>query len=160
MSATAKKEYTLENLNDFIGLELGTSDWFSIDQGRINQFADVTGDHQWIHVDVERAKKESPFKTTIAHGFLSLAMVPMLQFKLGLLPKGVLQATNYGLNKVRFVQPVPVGSRLRLRVVLLFADDKGFGRILLTTKNTMEIEGEERPAFVAEVLAMLYTKVA
>ena len=160
MSATAKKEYTLETLNDFIGLELGTSEWFTIDQKQIDQFAEVTGDNQWIHVDPVRAKKESPYKTTIAHGFYSLSMIPMLQFKLGLVPKGVLQAVNYGLNKVRFVQPVPVDSRLRLRVVLLFADDKGGGRILLTTKNTMEIEGQERPAFVAESLAMLYTKAA
>lgn len=152
------KEYTIENLNDFIGLELGVSEWITVTQEDINKFADCTGDHQWIHVDVERAKKESPFGTTIAHGFYSLSMVPMLQFKLGLLPKGVLQATNYGLNKVRFVEPVPVGSRLRLRVVFIFADDKGFGRILLTTKNTMEIEGKDRPAFVADALAMLYTK--
>ncbi len=152
--------YSVETLNDFIGLEVGVSDWFTIDQDRINKFAEVTGDNQWIHVDVERSKKESPFGTTIAHGFLSLAMIPMLQFQLGLLPKGVLQATNYGLNKVRFVQPVPVNSRLRLRIVLIFAEDKGGGRILLTTKNTMEIEGQERPAYVAEALGMLYTKAS
>lgn len=150
--------YSIETLNEFIGLEVGVSDWFKIDQARINQFAEVTGDNQWIHVDVERATKEGPFGTTIAHGFLTLSMVSLLQFQIGLLPKGVLQATNYGLNKVRFVQPVPVNSRLRLHVVLIFADDKGGGRILLTTKNTMEIEGQERPAFVAESLAMLYTK--
>ncbi len=152
------ENYTIDNLNDFIGLEVGTTDWFTVDQEQINRFAEATGDNQWIHVDVERAKKESPFGTTIAHGFYSLSMVPMLQFQLGLLPKGVLQATNYGLNKVRFVTPVPVNSRLRLRVVLIYAEDKGGGRILLTTKNTMEIEGQERPAFVAEALAMLYTK--
>ncbi len=150
--------YSIETLNEFIGLEVGVSDWFKIDQARIDQFAEVTGDNQWIHVDVERASKEGPFGTTIAHGFLTLSMVSLLQFQIGLLPKGVLQATNYGLNKVRFVQPVPVNSRLRLHVVLIFADDKGGGRILLTTKNTMEIEGQERPAFVAESLAMLYTK--
>lgn len=150
--------YSIETLNEFIGLEVGVSDWFKIDQDRINKFAEVTGDNQWIHVDVERATKEGPFGTTIAHGFLTLSMVSLLQFQVGLLPKGVLQATNYGLNKVRFVHPVPVNSRLRLHVVLIFADDKGGGRILLTTKNTMEIEGQERPAFVAESLAMLYTK--
>ncbi len=150
--------YSIETLNEFIGLEVGVSDWFKIDQARINKFAEVTGDNQWIHVDVERATKEGPFGTTIAHGFLTLSMVSLLQFQIGLLPKGVLQATNYGLNKVRFVQPVPVNSRLRLHVAMIFADDKGGGRILLTTKNTMEIEGQERPAFVAESLAMLYTK--
>jgi acyl dehydratase len=126
-----------------------------VDQERINQFAECTGDKQWIHVDVERARRESPFGTTIAHGFLTLSLLPMLQSSLGIVPSGVKAALNYGLDRVRFVTPVKVGSRIRDRVTLIAAEDKGGGRTLITTRQTVEIEGEDKPAMVADTLTML-----
>lgn len=147
--------YSLANITEFVGKELGVSDWFEIDQARINEFADCTGDHQWIHVDVERAKRESPFGTTIAHGYLTLSLLPMLHHTIGTIPGGVKQALNYGLDKVRFIAPVKAGARIRDRAVLLAAEDKGGGRILTTTRHTVEIEGEDKPALVADTLAML-----
>src|SRR5258707_206038 len=117
--------FTLATISQFVGRELGVSDWITVDQERINQFAECTGDKQWIHVDVERAQRESPFGTTIAHGFLTLSLVPMLQSSLGIVPSGVKAALNYGLDRVRFVTPVKVGSRIRDRVTLVPAEDKG-----------------------------------
>lgn len=147
--------YSLANIAEYVGKELGVSDWFTIDQARINTFADCTGDHQWIHVDVERAQRESPFGATIAHGYLTLSLLPMLQYSIGTIPSGVKQALNYGLDKLRFIAPVKAGARIRDRAVLLAAEDKGGGRILTTTRHTVEIEGEEKPALVADTLAML-----
>ena len=147
--------FTLATINDFIGRELGVSDWIAVDQERINQFADCTGDHQWIHVDVERARRESPFGTPIAHGYLTLALLPVMQYSVGTLPDGVKAALNYGVDKVRFIQPVKAGARIRDRITLVGAEDKGNGRILMTTRHTVEIQGEEKPALVADTLAML-----
>jgi len=151
----ALQGYALASIDQFVGRELGVSDWITVDQERINQFAECTGDKQWIHVDVERARRESPFGTTIAHGFLTLSLLPMLQSSLGIVPSGVKAALNYGLDRVRFVTPVKVGSRIRDRVTLVAAEDKGGGRTLITTRQTVDIEGEDKPAMVADTLTML-----
>src|SRR6266545_5174278 len=146
----APEGYALATIQEFIGHELGVSDWLTVDQERINQFAACTGDQQWIHVDDERSRRESPYGSTIAHGFLILALLPQFQYAIGLIPAGVPQAVNYGVGQVRFLAPVKPGARIRDRVTLLAADDKGDGRVLITTRNTVEIEGEDKPAMVAE----------
>ena len=151
----ALEGYTLAAINDFVGKELGVSDWLTIDQQRINEFARCTGDDQWIHVDVERAQRESPFGGTIAHGYLTLSLLPAMQNAVGTLPDGVKAALNYGTDKVRFINPVKAGARIRDRITLIGAEDKGGGRVLTTTRHTVEIEGEEKPALVADTLAML-----
>jgi acyl dehydratase len=150
----ADEQFTLENAATFVGRELGVSDWLTVDQDRINQFADCTGDHQWIHVDVERAKRESPFGTTIAHGYLTLSLLPSLQQSAGFKMTGVKAAINYGLDRARFIAPVPAGARIRDHITLTSVEDKGGGRVLLTTRHTVEIEGEEKPAMIADTLAM------
>src|SRR5258705_13100732 len=105
--------YTLASVNEFIGRELGVSDWITVDQERINEFADCTGDHQWIHVDVERAQRESPLGSTIAHGYLTLSLLAAMQIEIGIILAGVSQALNYGLDRVRFIAPVKAGARIR-----------------------------------------------
>jgi acyl dehydratase len=147
--------YTLATIQEFIGHELGVSDWLTIDQERINEFAECTGDDQWIHIDAERARRESPYGSTIAHGYLILALLPQFLYSIGIVPDGVAQAINYGLGQARFLAPVKPGARIRDRVTLLAAEDKGDGRVLITTRNTVEIEGEGKPALVAETLALL-----
>ena len=141
---------SIEAAQALVGRELGVSDWMEIDQKRINDFADVTGDHQWIHVDVERAKAESPYKTPIAHGFLTLSLIPALSkdnFRL----ENAKLAINYGLNKVRFLGAVPVGARIRVRSEMADAAAKG-DAVDLTVKHTIEIEGSDKPAAVAEMI--------
>jgi acyl dehydratase len=147
--------FTLAAINDFVGKDLGVSDWLTIDQQRIDAFANCTGDHQWIHVDVARAQRESPFGTTIAHGYLTLSLLPAMQYSVGTIPGGVQAALNYGTDKVRFINPVKVGARIRDRITLVAAENKGGGRVLTTTRHTVEIEGEEKPAMVADTLTML-----
>ncbi len=151
-------DYSIDTISQYVGQELGVSDWMTIDQERINHFADLTGDHQWIHVDVERAKRESLFGTTIAHGYLTLSLAAALAMELGIIPVGVSQALNYGLDKVRFLAPVKSGSRVRDRVVLLAAEPQGKGRLLLKFRNTIEIEGETKPALIADALSLLVTE--
>ena len=147
--------YSLSTITQFVGQELGVSAWMTIDQERINQYADFTGDHQWIHVDVERARRESPFGSTIAHGFLTLSLAASWQYEIGIIPAGVSEALNYGLERVRFLAPVKVGARIRDRVVLLAVEPKDKSRILLKTSNTIEIEGETRLALIADTLSLL-----
>lgn len=147
---------TFDDLKGQVGQELGVSDWLTIDQERINQFAECTEDRQWIHVDAERAAKHSPFKTTIAHGYLTLSLIAGLGLQAIKLPSNLMAAFNYGLDKVRFLTPVKVGAKVRLRVSLVALDEKGPGQYLMKTSNTMEIDGEEKPALIAETLAMLY----
>ena len=147
--------YSLSTIKNFVGQELGVTAWMTIDQERINQYADFTGDHQWIHVDVERARRESPFGSTIAHGFLTLSLAASWQYEIGIIPAGVSEALNYGLERVRFLAPVKVGARIRDRVALLAVEPKDKSRILLKTRNTIEIEGETRPALIAETLSLL-----
>ena len=143
----------VEKLKKMIGQDNGVSDWVLIDQERVNLFADATSDHQWIHVDVEQAKK-GPFGGTIAHGFLTLSLTPLFISSGKYLPEGMKMAVNYGLNKVRFIAPVPVGSRIRSKMVISGVEEKEPGRILITTTHTIEIEGQDKPACVAEALAM------
>ena len=151
-------DYSIATISQYVGQELGVSEWITINQERINDFADFTGDHQWIHVNVEQAKRESLFGTTIAHGYLTLSLAAALSMELGIIPAGVSQAPNYGLDKVRFLAPVKSGSRVRDRVVLLAAEPQGKGRILLKFRNTIEIEGEAKPALIADALSLLVTE--
>jgi acyl dehydratase len=147
---------SLSTMKQFVGQELGVSEWLTIDQQRINEFADCTGDHQWIHVDVERAKRESPFGAPVAHGFLTLSLLPSLRAGVrSIIPPGVPQVINYGLDRVRFMTPVKAGSRIRNRVVLMSVEEQAPGRILMKTQNTIEIEGEKKPAMVAESLTLI-----
>lgn len=143
----------VEKLKTMIGQDNGTSDWVLIDQAKVNLFADATDDHQWIHVDVENAKK-GPFGGTIAHGFLVLSLTPLFSSSGKYLPEGMKMVLNYGMNKVRFISPVPVGSRVRSKMVLSGVEEKDGGRLLVTTTHTIEIEGQEKPACIAETLAM------
>ena len=152
--AMASQEFSLANAEAFVGRELGVSAWVTMDQQRIDQFADCTEDHQWIHTDVERAKRDSPLGTTIAHGYLTLAMLAPSTFEVVVRPAGITQALNYGLDRVRFIAPVKAGSRVRNRIKLLAAEARGDGRMLLTTENTIEIEGEPKPALIATALVM------
>lgn len=147
--------YSMATLCAFVGKELGVSEWMEVDQARINAFAECTEDRQWIHVDVERARKESPFGGTIAHGYLTLSLLSAKLTGMGVVPGDARAAVNYGLEKTRFLAPVRAGVRVRNRVRLLSVDDKGDGRVLLRMENTMEVEGEARPAMVAEALALV-----
>ena len=140
------------------GVELGVSEWLVVDQSRIDAFAECTEDRQWIHIDAERAKRESPFRTTIAHGYLSLSLIAGLSSTMGVLPENTQAAFNYGLDKVRFLSPVKVGARVRLRSSMISMDEKGPGQYLMKVSNLVEIEGEEKPALLAETLAMLYER--
>ena len=147
--------YRLRTIAEFVGRPFGVTDWVVIEQKRIDQFAECTDDHQWIHVDVERATRESAFGSTVAHGYLTLALLARFTYEVGLVPADADQAFNYGLDRVRFMTPVRVGARVRDRVTLLAADEKGPGRVLVKAQHTIEIEGEDKPAMVAEALAML-----
>jgi acyl dehydratase len=148
-------EFTIAEMGEHIGQELGVSDWVTIDQSRIDAFADCTGDNQWIHVDVERAKRESPFRGPIAHGYLTLSMVAPLSLQIGILPKDSAAGLNYGIDKVRFLAPVPAGARVRLRVVLAGVEPREGGQAIMKTQNTLEVEGSQKPALIAETLALL-----
>ena len=135
------------------GTQLGESDWMTVEQAQIDTFADATGDHQWIHVDAEKAK-DGPFGTTIAHGFLTLSLLPVIGWQIYKVD-GVKMTINYGLNKVRFTSPVPVGSRIRGSIELVDVADVS-GGVQVTNKVTVEIEGSDRPAVVAESLLRYY----
>ncbi|MGF6446540.1 MaoC family dehydratase [Paraburkholderia youngii] len=148
-------EYSIATLESFVGRELGVSDWLAVDQGRIDAFAACTGDRQWIHVDVERAKRESPFGGTIAHGYLTLSLLASLAIEIGLIPDDASAGLNYGLDRVRFMTPVKAGSRVRSRVTLMSAEKKPGDRIIIKTMNELQIEGEAKPALIAESLVML-----
>jgi acyl dehydratase len=148
------KSATFESLPSLSGTEIGVSDWLEITQARINQFAEATGDHQWIHVDVERAKKEMPGGKTIAHGYLTLSLIPGLTGGM-LRIEGITRGINYGSNKVRFTNMVPVGSRVRARQKLLKAEARS-GGMQLINEVTIEIEGQERAACIAETISLIY----
>ena len=148
-------DLTLAGLKDHIGQELGVSEWVAIDQARIDAFASCTGDQQWIHVDVERAKRESPFRGPIAHGYLTLAMVAPLAMQVGIIPCDAAAGLNYGVDKVRFLAPVPAGARVRLRVVLSGVEPREGGQVIMKTQNTLEVERSDKPALIAETLALL-----
>lgn len=141
-----------DQLKAAVGEDLGVSDWLQITQERVNTFADATGDHQWIHVDVERAKKESPFGGPVAHGYLSLSLIPLLNWQIYTIENTKL-GINYGSNKVRFVSPVPVGAHVRLHTTLTSVDDASGGALQIVTTHTLEIEDADKPAFVAEAIS-------
>ena len=148
----------VEDLESYVGKELGATDWFKIDQERINKFADATLDHQFIHVDPEQAKPI--FGSTVAHGFLTLSLtagIPFSQEGLGLVLEGTKMGLNYGLDKVRFLSPVPVNSEVRLKIKCNDITEKNPGQFLLKNEVTMEIKGVEKPAFIAETLSMFVT---
>jgi len=145
----------LKDMQKNIGKEVYLSSWKQITQEQINQFAESTGDHQWIHVDVEKATN-GPFGKTIAHGFLVLSQVPYFSYEAPVKFDGAQMAINYGLNKVRFLNPVLSGSKIRDRIVLTALEEKPDNRILMTATHTIEIEGQEKPACVAESLAMIF----
>ena len=147
---------TPEAAKALVGSDLGTSDWVLIDQEKVNAFADVTGDHQFIHVDPEAAAK-TPFGGPIAHGFLTLSLTAALQPSNSIVLQGIKMGINYGCDKLRFLQPVRVGKRVRVRGKLLGIEDKGGGRYLLRNETTVEIEGEDKPALIAEWLMMQAT---
>jgi acyl dehydratase len=146
------REVAYGDLPGLVGQETGVSDWLEISQERVNQFAEATGDHQWIHVDVERATRE--IGGPIAHGYLTLSLLPFLSSKV-MRVTGVTRGINYGSDKVRFTNMVKVGKRIRLRQKLLSAEPKA-GGMQLKNECTIEIEGEDRPACIAETISIVY----
>ena len=145
---------SIDDAKALVGEEVGLSDWAVVDQHRIDQFAEATADHQWIHVDIERAAKEMPDGKTIAHGYLTLALIPSLTGKF-IHVENLARAVNFGLNKVRFYAPIPVGSRLRARAKVLQARQRA-GALLLTSQIRIEVEGQQKPACIAETLGMYF----
>lgn len=143
-----------KTLREDIGKQITLSDWMKVSQERIQAFAESTEDRQWIHLDEERAV-ESPLKGTVAHGFLLLSLLPHLNRENTVFQKKYRMLINYGLNRVRFISPVHAGKRIRCRAVLKDVARKGFRKLLITIENTLEIEGEDKPALVAELLAMM-----
>ena len=141
-------------LEQYTGQEIGHSEWVTIDQDRVNKFADATGDHQWIHLDVERAKRELPTKGTIAHGYLTVSLIPWLGSQI-MKVEDVSRGINYGSNKVRFINMVPVGAKVRAKLKILNVDAKA-GAKQITSEYTIEIQGQERPACVAETIGIVY----
>ncbi len=142
------------DIKQHVGRELGPSEWMTVDQPMIDQFAKATGDHQWIHVDVERAKKEMPGGKTIAHGYLTLSLVPRMAATLTKVKKRS-RGVNYGSNKVRFINPVPAGARIRLRQRIKNVEDIQ-GGVRVTSEMTVEIEGQDKPALIAETIGQQY----
>tara|TARA_R110002073_G_scaffold77626_2_gene187877 strand:- start:584 stop:1048 length:465 start_codon:yes stop_codon:yes gene_type:complete len=148
------KIVSADQLENYLGQEVGVTDWIEIDQDRINKFADATGDHQYIHIDPERAA-QTPFGTTIAHGFLTLSLMSMLSANNGGIKlENAVMGINYGLDKVRFINPVKVDSKIRARFELVSAEEKKPKHFLLKHKVTVEIEGEDKPALIALWLGM------
>lgn len=152
----ARREITLEELRGLGDTPLGESDWMVIDQERVNGFADVTEDHQWIHVDQERAA-EGPFGTTIAHGYLTLSLVPRLLEQLIAVTDQV-RGTNYGIDRARFTSPVPVGSRVRMSGRIAEVRPRPDGGVMYKVGVELQVEGQERPALVAEILLLAYDR--
>jgi acyl dehydratase len=145
----------LKDMEKFIGKEIFLSDWTQVTQEQINQFADSTKDHQWIHVDPAKAAK-GPFGKTIAHGFLTLSHLPFFSYQVPLKFEGAQMSINYGLDKVRFINPVMSGAKIRDRIVLSALEEKPGNRLLVTQTHTIEIEGQDKPACIAEALAMIF----
>lgn len=148
------KTVSYDEVASLAGQEIGVSEWVEIAQKRIDMFAEATGDHQWIHVDVERAKKEMPGGKTIAHGYLTLSLIPMLGAQIMRIT-GVSRGINYGSNKLRFTNTVPVGSKVRARQKLISVEPRA-GGLQMVNEMTIEIEGQDRPACVAETISLIY----
>jgi len=152
--AMPSDSYSFTTVADFVGQEIGSSDWMTVDQPMIDAFAKLTGDRQWIHIDMERAEREAPTGTTIAHGLLTLSLLPMMRSEIGVIPKGTGRAINYGYDKIRFLAPIKSGARIRTHVTLSTVTPRGNG-LLIDTRNTVEIEGEDKPAMIADSLTLL-----
>ena len=148
-------ELRMQEVYGLVGRDAGTSAWVVVGQDRIDAFAACTGDRQWIHVDPERARRESPYGTTIAHGYLTLALVAGMVAEVGLVPHDAKAAINYGLDRVRFIVPVKAGARVRGRFTVAAAEPQGAGKVLLRAQCTLEIDGEAKPALVAELVCLL-----
>ena len=146
---------SLKSLEYQIGQEIGLSSWLEMTQERINQFAECTEDRQWIHVDIEQARK-SPLRSTVAHGYLLLSLLPYLNTQNTIFIQKFRMAINYGLNRVRFIHPVRPGDRLRCRSLLTQVEKRGSRKALVTMESTIELENKKKPALVAEVLALIY----
>jgi len=152
------KTLTVETPKDLlkhIGAELGPTEWYTVEQAQIDKFAEATGDHQWIHVDVERCKREMPGGKTIAHGYLTLSLVPRLATGLVKVEKRK-RGINYGSNKVRFTNPVPAGARIRLHQRIANVEEVEGGGVRITSEMKVEIEGQQRPALIAETMGIQY----
>jgi acyl dehydratase len=147
---------TPQDLKQHVGKTLGPSEWIVVDQAMIDKFAEATGDHQWIHVDVERARRESPFKAPIAHGFLTLSLLPHFMHEAIEIRSGVRMGVNYGLNRVRFVSPVRAGSNIRARITLQSMKDVPPNAMEVVFNATVEVEGGDKPCCVAEWVARYY----
>jgi acyl dehydratase len=145
-----------DSLKDLVGQEIAVTGWFNVTQERIQQFADATLDHQWIHIDVERARRESPFKAPIAHGFLTLSLLPHFMHEALQIKQGVRLGVNYGLNRVRFVSPVRAGSNIRARITLQSQKEVSPNGVEVVFNATVEVEGSEKPCCVAEWVARYY----
>lgn len=146
--------FTFDSARAFVGREIGVSAWHRVTQEQVDRFADVTRDHDWMHVDPERARRDLPYGGTISFGFYTLSLLTAFSHEVGLWPAGAGYGLNYGLNRVRWMAPVPVGGRIRGRFVLEAFDPHPSGGFLSTTRATVEIEGEEKPAMVAEWLGL------
>ncbi len=146
----------LEQILARVGCDIGRSRWLKIDQARVDAFAACTDDRQWIHTDPLRAAR-GPYGGAVAHGLLIVSLIPHLSANVSLVPEGAVATLNYGINRVRFITPVPVGSEVRDAVFLRAAQDRGEGRILLTHRHTIEIRGQAKPACVVEMLRMFVT---
>jgi acyl dehydratase len=147
--------YSMTTAAAHVGRELGVSKWIAVDQARIDTFGACTGDRQWIHVDVDRARRESPFGGPIAHGYLCLSLLAAMLIEIGIIPPDAAAGLNYGLDKVRFLAPVKSGARVRARATLASAQPQEGDRLLLKVECKLEIEGEEKPALIAETLCLL-----
>lgn len=152
----APEGYSVGTLRDHIGHDFGVSAPIRVDQIRINTFADVTGDHQWIHVDVAKARKHSPFGGPVAHGFLTLSLVAAAVMGAGVVPADAQGAINYGLEKIRFLAPVPAGASITARFRLAGVEDRGDKRQLIRIEAQVDVEGQEKPALTGEFLAMIF----
>jgi acyl dehydratase len=155
MRQTMTQTSILDEAKDLVGKEIGVSEWLTISQERIDAFADCTDDRQWIHTDKEKAKN-GPFGTTVAHGYLILSLLSFFNFQYALFTEGIEMAFNYGLNKVRFISPVQVGARIRHRAVLKKVIEKGSQNLFLVFDNTVEIEGQDKPAMTAESVYLIF----
>jgi len=149
------KRLSLRKLKAMVGREVGLSDWYPVTQERIDAFAACAEDRQWIHVDPERAAR-SPLGGTVAHGFLLLSLVPFFNLQNEVFTGRFRMIVNYGLNRVRFPHPVRAGSRVRNRAILKAIEKRGFRKVLVTVENTMEVEGADKPAMVADALALIF----
>ena len=151
-----KPPVSLKAYQSMVGHEIGVSSWHVVDQERINGFADVIEDHQFIHIDPERAKRETPFGSTVAHGFLTMSLLSIMSYEVMPVIEGTTMGVNYGFDKLRFISPVRAGSRVRGRFTLMEAKLRNPKELQSRTSVTIEIEGEEKPALVADWIGLIY----